>query len=174
MKATRWLLFLSLAATTLSVNGCGSDDKKPTEHDQPNDAGASDTSDGSVAYQGPTRGGAIPDAPDYMEPAPDDGPFDASVPCCQETIAFAAQADETALEIEADFAPLDGAKPTLTNGKFAIELCMPLGVAIQYRLHATFESDGGSVERVRVDANTPSFEDADGDVWNVFSQQKCE
>jgi hypothetical protein len=96
------------------------------------------------------------------------------VPCCQQIVSFTALDDETALTVEADFAPLDGAEPTLANGKFSIALCMPLGVAIRYRLHATFDSDGGSAERVRLDGEEPSFEDAEGDAWNLFAQEACE
>ena len=174
MSATRWLLTLCVAACANAASGCG-DDKQPAHTDALTDAGtAGDTSDGSVPYHGPVRGGAIPDAPDYQEPAPDDGPYDASVPCCEQTLSFAALEGETTLSIEADFAPLAGAMPALESGVFTIDLCMPRGVAVHYRLHATVDSDAGPVERVRVVGEQPSFEDAEGNTWNLFVLQQCE
>lgn len=173
MTTSHRLLFCLLAGA-LSVSGCGDDDKPSRDDEDVSDAGKPDRADASVDYKGPVRGGTIPGGPDYEEPDPDDGPFDASVPCCEQTLTFAALDGETSARIEADFAALDGAALSLANAEFSLAVCMPLGVAVQHRLHVSTEHDGGHVESVRIDANTPSFEDAEGAAWNLFVLQSCE
>ncbi len=174
MSFGRQWISLSLAACMLSASGCGDDKKSSKTEQESADAALPMTSDAEVPYQGPVRGGVVPDAPEYEEPAPDNGPFDANIPCCDQTLSFVALAGETAAVIEADSAPLDGAVATLDAGVFTLALCMPTGVAVNYRLKVTAGSDEGPVERVRVDGEEPSFEDADGASWNVFAQEACE
>ena len=161
-----------LAAHVVALSGCGDDSKAARQGDQDASTGPL-PSDASVPYRGPTRGGQLPDAPDLGAPEPDQGPFDAQVPCCQRTLSFAALAHESALSIEADLPPLDGATAVLDGEQFSVEACLPIGVAIRYRLHVTADSDAGPVQSLRVDAAQPSFEDEQGQLWNVFAQDAC-
>jgi hypothetical protein len=162
---------LALVSCMSVLSACGDDPKHAAP--DPVDASTGDDADAAVPYRGPTRGGRLPDDPAYVEPAPDDGPFDAAVACCQQTLGFAALPNETALTIEADSAPLDGAQASLDGDRFTLALCMPLGVAIQYRLRTMVDTDAGAEEVVRVDAEQPSLEDESGEAWNLFVQQAC-
>lgn len=165
------------AAAMLLACGCGDGGGDASAADAGKDGGADAASDAateaSVEYRGVTHGGRVPDAPDYVEPKPADGPFEVDMTCCDRTLTFAAQPDETEAVLEADFDVLDGVMLTLADGKFTTEQCMPEGTAIQYRLVVTADTDGGTVEYTRVDPDKPSLEDAEGDGWNLYVLKSC-
>ncbi len=166
---------LSTAALILGLAGCGED--KPAKPPPVMDAGGGvSETDATVQYQGPTRGGAIRTGKDLPPAQGDDGPFEVSDECCDRTLTLPANGDELSVRAVGNQAPLDedGVKLKKSGDEYTAVVCIPVGLAIQFRYAVELSSDAGSVTVFRADSSTTTIEDEVGQSWNLLVVNGCE